>query len=122
MCKRCGLPVTPAHPKNLLIKALAFGKVKQLSTEEKTKVAISKEKPPIEPGVSAEDLFQHYYSDELVDWCTEHEILVKRNKTCVIKAIIKYLVFIYLFIFTFYFVTLLNDDADAFYRAAICLC
>jgi len=59
--------------------------------QKKTKVEFSKKKQPIKKGITFDDIFQHYYVDEVRDWCKEHGIKTSGKKTVLIKRILAFL-------------------------------
>jgi len=54
-------------------------------------VAASKKKQPIEKGVTYDDIFQHYYVEEVKDWCKAHNLKSSGKKSELIKRILDYL-------------------------------
>jgi len=51
-------------------------------------IVFSKVKPDIEAGVTYQDLFQHYFVDELSDYCRDNDLKISGNKPDLIKRII----------------------------------
>jgi len=78
-------------------RKLVEGIVKQedLDKEEpkkkKQKVKVSSKKKDIKKGVTFDDIFQHYYVDEVRDWCKEHGLKTTGKKTVLIKRIVAFL-------------------------------
>jgi len=50
-----------------------------------------KKKKAIEKGITFEDIFQHYYVNEVRDWCREHELKTSGKKGDLIKRILAFL-------------------------------
>jgi len=54
-------------------------------------VTPSKRKKPIEKGITYEDIFQHYYVEEVKDWCKAHNLKTSGRKKELIKRILDFL-------------------------------
>eukprot|EP01119_Soliformovum_irregulare_P017722 TRINITY_DN530_c0_g1_i1.p2 TRINITY_DN530_c0_g1~~TRINITY_DN530_c0_g1_i1.p2 ORF type:complete len:326 (-),score=124.62 TRINITY_DN530_c0_g1_i1:211-1188(-) len=76
---------------NALCLALAY---QQPALKEKKKVAkspkFSSKKLPIEKGITYQDIFQHYYSEDLHEYCKEHELKNSGTKKELINRILAF--------------------------------
>jgi len=61
------------------------------SPRKKKKVQYSKKKQAISKNSTYEDIFQHYYVDEVRDWCRENGLKTSGKKGVLIKRILAYL-------------------------------
>jgi len=57
--------------------------------KKKSTTKASKTKQPIKSGVTYEDLFQHYYLEELQDYCRDNDLKISGTKRMVIKRILE---------------------------------
>jgi len=54
-------------------------------------VKFSKDKKTIKKGISYQDIFQHYYFEEIQEWCRENDLKVSGTKPDLIKRILSFL-------------------------------
>jgi len=72
-----------------IVEAITQHKDAKSTAPEKPKyITFSKKKPEIEFGVTYQDLFQHYFVDELRDYCRDNDLKISGNKPDLIKRII----------------------------------
>jgi len=84
---------TAAPGKNLLIEAIVTNEAVPKQEKKKKKAApkVSKHKPELEKGVEYQDVFQHYYLEELVEFAKKNGIKTSGTKKELIKRIIAWL-------------------------------
>ncbi|KAL6071627.1 SAP domain-containing protein [Balamuthia mandrillaris] len=94
MCDDLKLKTRNTSSKRKLVDALLYKKDVEdepKKKKQKTTGSFSKTKKKIEKGITFDDIFQHYYANELKDWCKEHDIPTTGKKTLLIKRILAYL-------------------------------
>jgi len=78
--------------KRKLVEAIIFQKdIDRQPKVKKARVEASKKKKAIEKGITFEDIFQHYYTNEVRDYCKEHDIKTGGKKGDLIKRILAFL-------------------------------
>jgi len=76
--------------KNKIIRGIVTGTSAKTERQERD-IEFSKEKKTIKKGISYQDIFQHYYVDEVQDYCKENGLKVSGTKPEIIKRIIAFL-------------------------------
>jgi len=64
---------------------------KQEPPKKKQKLSFSKQKKEIAKGITYDDIFQHYYVDEVRDWCRSSGLKSTGKKSALIKRILAFL-------------------------------
>eukprot|EP01087_Luapelamoeba_hula_P009596 TRINITY_DN2493_c0_g1_i1.p1 TRINITY_DN2493_c0_g1~~TRINITY_DN2493_c0_g1_i1.p1 ORF type:complete len:396 (+),score=116.24 TRINITY_DN2493_c0_g1_i1:109-1296(+) len=85
---------TAAPRKAVIIESILNNKEvpkKEKPKKKKEEVTVSKKKPKLVKGVQYQDVFQHYYLDELVAFAKEHKIKAHGAKKDLIHRIIAWL-------------------------------
>jgi len=76
--------------KTKIIRALSTGTSARSDGKTQEEVVFSKEKLTIKKGISYQDIFQHYNTEEIRDWCRDNGLKVSGNKPELIKRILAY--------------------------------
>jgi len=76
---------------NAYIEALLSGQDQKKSKKEKKEEEPSKKKPAIKKGISKVDLRQHYYRDELIQYCKDNNLPTTGHVTHLINRIVDHL-------------------------------
>lgn len=64
---------------------------KEAPKKKKAKVKVSSKKKDIKKGITYDEIFQHYYVDEVRDYCKEHGLKTSGKKSDLIKRILAFL-------------------------------
>src|SRR5690606_21856508 len=92
VCKDLKISSKGSNNKRKLVEAISTKSNVELEPKKKKpKLTYSKEKKPIEKGITYDDIFQHYYVGEVRDWCREHGLKTAGNKKDLIKRILAFL-------------------------------
>jgi len=78
--------------KQVLLECILHNhEVPEREEKKKEKIKISKTKPEIKKGVPYQDIFQHYYVEELHDWCKKNGLKTSGAKSDLISRILAFL-------------------------------
>jgi len=92
VCEDLKLKTGGTNNKRKLVESIVKNEdVPKEPKAKKAKVEFNKKKQPIKKGVTFDDVFQHYYVDEVRDWCKEHDIKTSGKKAVLIKRILAFL-------------------------------
>lgn len=92
VCEDLNLKAAHTNNKRKLVECIINNEdAPKSSAPKKQKVQASKKKKPIEKGITFDDVFQHYYVDEVRDWCKEKGLKTTGKKTMLIRRILAYL-------------------------------
>ncbi|KAN0036625.1 hypothetical protein ACTFIV_001927 [Dictyostelium citrinum] len=77
----------------LMVTSILMGAVPpKKETQPKKKITFSKTKPKsLKKGLTYHDIFQHYYVDELSEFCRKHGMKISGNKKELINRILRFL-------------------------------
>jgi len=78
--------------KQVLVECILHNhEVPEREEKKKEKIKVSKTKPEIRKGVAYQDVFQHYYVEELHDWCKKNGLKTSGSKPDLIRRILAFL-------------------------------
>ncbi|PRP81260.1 hypothetical protein PROFUN_04517 [Planoprotostelium fungivorum] len=87
LCEELGLECeTDSIPR--ITAAIASMEDAEKGQAPDTTITFSKKKLPIAPGVTYQDIYQHYFLDELVDYCAQNQLVKSGTKKQVINRIL----------------------------------
>ncbi|KAK5578009.1 hypothetical protein RB653_002959 [Dictyostelium firmibasis] len=92
LCTNFEYDVQSNNP-TLMVTSILMGSVPpKKETQPKKKITFSKTKPKsLKKGLTYHDIFQHYYVNELSEFCRKHEMKVSGNKKDLINRILRFL-------------------------------
>ncbi|KAL6060545.1 hypothetical protein QOT17_013463 [Balamuthia mandrillaris] len=82
-------PVGASKP--VLIDAILSGKAIKKTSKKGAAPKFSKTKKPIKKGITYQDIYQHYYRPELVEYCKENGLLCSGSSKQLINRILAWL-------------------------------
>jgi len=81
--KELNLKTRGSNSKRKLVEAIVANKsIKKEPVKKKGKLSYSKTKKPIEEGITYDDIFQHYYVEEIREYCKAHGLKSAGKKKC----------------------------------------
>jgi len=76
--------------KNKIVDAIIHRTSAKAEVVQKEEIVFSEKKLTIAEGITYQDIFQHYYLEEIQDWCRANGLKVSGTKAVVIKRILAY--------------------------------
>ncbi|KAN0035718.1 hypothetical protein ACTA71_005006 [Dictyostelium dimigraforme] len=75
----------------LMVTSILMGSVPPKKETQPKKITFSKTKPNLKKGLTYHDIFQHYYVDELSEFCRKNGMKIAGNKRELIERILRFL-------------------------------